>query len=207
MTIMRALVALPKTTGIPEDTATNTWHFDTSSPPTSLQMTDVTTALTSFYQAVDAYYATNVATACSITYYDLADPTPRVPLRTDAMTLAPAGGNPLPEEISVCLSYQAAKISGVPQARRRGRIYLGPFGQTVLGTTAVTSDRPLAAAVTAIANAATALATATAGAVVPWVIYSPTNGSGAVVTDGWVDNAFDTQRRRGVAATSRTLWT
>lgn len=95
----------------------------------------------------------------------------------------------------------------MPQARRRGRIYLGPFGQTVLGTTAVTSDRPLAAAVTAIANAATALATATAGAVVPWVIYSPTNGSGAVVTDGWVDNAFDTQRRRGVAATSRTLWT
>jgi hypothetical protein len=41
---------------------------------------------------------------------------------------------------------------------------------------------------------------------VEWVVRSDTTGATAPVTDGWVDNAFDTQRRRGNRATQRNVF-
>jgi hypothetical protein len=41
---------------------------------------------------------------------------------------------------------------------------------------------------------------------VTWVTVSPTAGTSGVVTDGWVDNAWDTQRSRGAAPTMRIDW-
>jgi hypothetical protein len=38
-------------------------------------------------------------------------------------------------------------------------------------------------------------------------VWSPSNGDAVPVTDGWVDNAWDTQRRRGIDRTARSTWT
>jgi hypothetical protein len=45
------------------------------------------------------------------------------------------------------------------------------------------------------------------GAGFAWVIYSPTNNEIYDVEAGWVDDAFDTIRSRGGAATTRTTFT
>lgn len=206
MPTVRALITIPMDSGLLEDAATNTLYFEAPLVDQAAELTGITTALTSFYQAVDVYLSARCNNPVTVRYYDLSQAQPRVPLREDTMTLTFGTGDPLPQEVALCLSFQGAKSSGVNQARRRGRIYLGPLDRTAAGST-VNADRPHATALSTIATAATALATAAFGNGTPWVVYSPSNNASTSVTDGWLDNAFDTQRRRGLAPTSRTLWT
>lgn len=205
MPIIRALVTLPAVSALPEDSATNTWHFQAPLTNPTSEMGFMTTALTNFYQAIDQYLSPKVGSTATIRYYNLSDPKPRVPLGESTIPLTVSSGTALPSELAVCLSYQAAKISGTNQARRRGRIYIGPLGTIAAGTTSA-SDRPLSSFVSAIASAATALEVAAFANGTPWHVYSPTSGTSAPVTDGWVDNAFDVQRRRGLRVSSKTLW-
>jgi hypothetical protein len=39
-----------------------------------------------------------------------------------------------------------------------------------------------------------------------WCVWSVADQIAVPVANGWIDNAFDVQRRRGVDYTSRTLW-
>lgn len=208
MPIVRALVEIPNVSALPEDVATNTWHFDADDV---LQATidAIHAELTTFYQAIDTYLSPRCGTAATVTYYNLDDPTPRVPLDTQGITLSINGAqDALPDEVACCMSFQATPQSGLNQARRRGRIYLGPLGDSSSGTTATTANRPLAAFLTAVAAAGDALMTAGGGAAPwAWVVWSETAQDAAFVADGWVDNSYDTQRRRGAAPTSRTTWT
>lgn len=99
-------------------------------------------------------------------------------------------------------SFQGARTSGSVQARRRGRIYIGP-----LKTTTSTNGRPNSTAITTLATASSALGIdLNAVADTTWCVWSPTSGTAVPITDGWVDNAFDTQRRRGWDPTSRTTY-
>lgn len=132
--------------------------------------------------------------------------------------------------MAICLSFQGATGSGVNMRRRRGRVYLGPLAGTVVD--ASTSGTEItAAARSTIATAAAALAhgpdvgdarlavfsRATANitdglpvdANEPAIGYSDAALSAGFedVVSGWVDNAFDIQRRRGVQASARTTWT
>ncbi len=77
-------------------------------------------------------------------------------------------------------------------------MYMGPFfAGGMLG-------RPSATQQTALLDLASDLA-ALGGADVAWVIYSPTDNQYRGVTNAWVDNAWDTQRSRGLAPTSRQV--
>jgi hypothetical protein len=143
---------------------------------------------------------------------------PRVPIVEDTITLTTAVGNCLPTECAICLSYEGAPVSGQVQARRRGRIYLGPLIQN---NTTTSAGRVIvsAATTTAITNAATALAGISGPPDAFWSVFSPTlagpepwsagtlSSAMTQATRGWVDNALDTQRRRGSDPTLRTLWT
>jgi hypothetical protein len=136
--------------------------------------------------------------------YNLEDPEPRAPTDEGSWNLssAPAGSN-LPPEVALCMSFQAEKISGVPQARRRNRVYLGPFDVSACGT----DGRPAPALVTLVADWGEAIFTAAGLGTWDWAIYStfsPTTG--VIAANGWVDNEFDTQRRRGRESTSRTTF-
>lgn len=134
---------------------------------------------------------------------------------------------PNPHEVALCLSFKNLASGGVPPAQRRGRIYFGPIGgsQVVLNGDVTIPSADLR---NDLLRAATWLRDTIPGAGRDWVIYSrpypgrpeterPGNprgplpalaaraGATYVVTDLWVDNAFDTQRKRGEKATSRLV--
>lgn len=216
MTTLRALVSLPNASStLPRDAAVNTFHFNSSSPAATAASAH--TALTTFYNAIDGLLSSVCGTTATVKYYDLADAEPRTPIYTNTIALTVGSGVGLPNECAIAMSYRADLVSGQPPARRRGRIYLGPLDADDVST--VAGDmRPTSPIRTSIANAAKALAEATITSSTGWVVFSPTSAgpspwsegvldaSSFVVTAGWVDDACDTVRSRGLAATTRTSW-
>lgn len=92
-----------------------------------------------------------------------------------------------------------------PAARRRGRIYLGPLHASAGAAGGPNADLLVSTAFQdVVLAAATELENTNVN--LQWVVASDTAGEVYQVVGGWMDNAFDTQRRRGSAATVRTLW-
>lgn len=200
----RHLVTLPMISGLPGDVAVNVWHSISDDDAEAIGFAN---QLVTFYQAVDNIFSTQLseaANACSVTTYDLSDPTPRVPVDETTFTISPAVDSAIPNECAICLSFQGIQISGLPQARRRGRVFLGPLGSVL--STAI-DGRVNAATVTLIVNAAQALLDASGDpGIGVWAVYSPTNDNTVPVQNGWVDNEFDTIRERGRVATTRSTF-
>lgn len=140
-------------------------------------------------------------------FYDTADPEPRAPVLEYVWNLAvDPSGSALPTEVSLCCSFQADLQSGVPQSRRRGRNYL-PF----IGGAAIDGvGRPTGGLITAaVAWGQNLLDFSGMGVGTTWVVHSTIGdplATAVVITNGWVDNEFDTQRRRGRKATARTTF-
>jgi len=214
-----AQVILKSVSGLSEDIYVNTFAFSDGATSflTNAAATEIVTNLTSFYNTthapglapIAADISSNVsrtANDSTIKIYDFLDPSPRVPYGTSTFTLgAAASGAGLPSEVALCLSFQGAKISGQDQARRRGRVYIGPLGSTK--TTSVSGDlRPNNALINELVGAGTFLSTVTFTSGLEWCVYSRTGNQFVPVTSGWVDDAFDTQRRRGKRATFRTTF-
>lgn len=212
-------VSVPYFTNVPEDVVTNTWHFDWlgGGAPNAASFDLCMENVRSFYGTAYSGIASvgNWANYMSLTgavikMYNLADPKPRVPVRTWTGTMPGAKDNVvyLPTEVACVLSYHTEYVSGVSKASQRGRLYMGGLGAGWLaagGASAFPSLLPTAR--TALGNSASTLCAASLTDDWGWVVYSPKLGDSFAVAGGWVDNAFDTQRRRGQAATARTLWT
>ena len=210
-------MTIPNDNGLPEDSSVNVWHFDGDDGNTdSAYHSAIITMLTTFYQAIDAAILSgHTSSPAVVTLYDIRDAQPRQPEHTNQIVLTPNAAGLLPNEVAICLSYQAPAVSGLPQARRRGRIFIGPVCQAS-GALSNGEFRLAASSLTIITDAASVLATPLALATVgsmSWSIYSPTTDILSTIDDafhdvdnGWVDNAYDTQRRRGAGATVRTLW-
>lgn len=216
MALLRAQVRFRYYTNLPEDVSTNTFHFVTNdSNPPATDAAAITTALNGFYQdhgvsGASGPYSPVIATSGhTAVFYNLDDPEPRVPIYTGTMTAPPRNStqNGLPEECAAVLSFQANPQSGVNQARRRGRIYLGPLSQSV--------NSPGAS--NAFSAVGTVFRNAVIGAAVEWLlengvetwkwaVYSPTADTAVLVTNGWMDVSWDTQRRRGGRVTGRQVW-
>jgi hypothetical protein len=200
MTAYRVQFVLHTADSNPENYATNTWCVAGTSDADALEFV---TALRAFYATMKGYYSSLVAqNGHEIKVYDLSDPLPRAPISEQVFNFSTVpSGAPLPTEVAICLSFQGPKISGVPQARRRGRVYIGPLNTNALHT----DGRPVAALVTALSTAGDVLLDAGGAPLTwDWSVFSPTSGTSVIVTNGWVDNEFDTQRRRGRKATGRT---
>lgn len=202
MTVYRAQFTFKATDGNPDNAVTNTWYCAGTSDADAASFV---VAVKAFYTTMRTYMSSLVAIGPHvIKTYDMTDPEPRAPIVEEnwSFTVAPTGA-PLPPEVSLCLSFQGEKISGVPQARHRGRIYFGPITQSVNGA----DGRPTPAFCTSFANAGSVLKLASQPAGTwDWSVFSPTSGTSVIVTDGWVDNEWDTQRRRGRERTSKSLF-
>lgn len=188
--------------GLIADAVVNTWHFNATSDAV---LGDIEDYLDDFYGAFDEYLSPVLSGTGTYKWYDLAQPEPRVPVRIDNIRplVLPSGGEPLPEELAICLTYSAPQAAGIPQARRRGRVYLGPWYET-----ANASGAPDPTLIDAIKGAAGVLEGASeASNAWDWVVYSRKNNAAYAVDFGWVDNAFDIQRRRGRKATTRAAFT
>lgn len=191
------------TSNLAEDAVTNTWSCAANSTGDALLFTNAVVGLYDTYRAMFP----NIVRQNNHVYkvYNRADPEPRVPVLegawsfTAAPTLAPA-----PPEVAHCMSFQGDQLSGIPQARRRGRVYFGPLRLERIDT----DGRPNATQMATLDAFGTALlAASVAGSGWDWTVHSSVPGVGdAIITNGWVDNEFDTQRRRGRVATSRLLF-
>lgn len=209
MSVHKFTVAFTHTSNVPADNLVNTWYFEGGGSDPE----NVADMLTDFYDAVPAggtdsvsdYLSNSVLTGeYRIKAYDLSDPEPRAPVYEDVRNLIELQtAAALPDEVALVFSYHAQLASGVPQARRRGRIYLG-------GIVAQQNDvgRPASNIRNVLVRAGRDLIQASnASTSWEWQQYSTLLGVGNIVVGGWVDNAWDTQRRRGRAATSRVLFT
>jgi len=205
MPLIRALVTIPKASAVPEDAVSNTWYFDGNATLGSGDLEEIHAALSQFYTTVDQWLSPILGTTATVKYYSMTDAPPRPVIYTNTIALTLGTANALPDEVAICMSYHGTFPAGQVRARRRGRIYLGPLTLGISGTS-VNSNRPSATAVSNIATAADTLLTASAAEPWNWVVYSPTGDSDTPVVGGWVDDAFDTQRRRGVRPLSRTLF-
>jgi hypothetical protein len=213
MPIMRAQVILASDNGLPEDACVNVFHFSGPGDFTLAPLQDDLIArIRSFYNDVGDG-GSNVAgmlgstvkpESCRIKLYELVGAPPHPPIRDEPLNLAGVGSAQLPREVALVLSFQGDPISGVVQARRRGRVFIGPL------TTSVTDDendsRPTLQRRTDLNSAGKRLMDANTNDV-NWVVRSTVSQLVTRVDNGWVDNAFDTQRRRGSKATSRLTFT
>lgn len=125
---------------------------------------------------------------------------------------APLDPNPLPSEVALCLSYHGTYGSDFefspgerPRQRDRGRIFVGPLIRTVVDMDG-TTHRPIPSG--SVQNSLQQAAARLKAALVPditWVVWSRKNASVKAVSEVSVDDAFDTQRRRGERAVSRSI--
>jgi len=216
--LMRAQVTIPLVGGLPIDYPTNTFYFDGDDGLSDGQYHGgVMDLLTTFYQAIDGViFPTEVDSPATVKIYDMRDALPRLPEFEGTIDLTPLAGSMHPSEVAICLSFKAAYVSGVPNARRRGRVFLGPVVEVASRSIVDGQSRIAQTVIDDICDAAAVMEDGTViagGLAVKWAVYSPkTDETETIddsfndVLDGWVDNAWDTQRRRGAAATSRTTW-
>ena len=200
---VRCSVTLASSAGVLIDRPVNVWHFTSDKVPATNSA--IFSALSTFYNGLSTRLSAGIAqNGHEVKMYDLGDPQPRAPFYTNTFnfTSAPTAA-PLPAETALCLSFQGIRVSGQSQARRRGRIYIGPIGANQIDA----NGRPVSALITALVSAGNTLLTASlAAAEWNWCVYSTTDAAMVQVTNGWVDNAWDTQRRRGVSASTRSTF-
>lgn len=210
MTIVRAMAVLQGPSGLARDRYINTWHFDvTATSITPDVATNIGSSLDLFYGPVDGFIRSQLDRV-DYRLYDLNEPEPREPTLVAAAAQPSGLGEALPFEVATCLSFYGGR--NLP--RRRGRIYLGPLTTACMESKAGNGEPgPSLAFRTAMLDGAEALggAVRTAGGdgAGSWVVYSPTAAAAGgvsthAVSDAWVDDAFDTQRRRGDDPTTRT---
>lgn len=224
----RTVVTIPNINGVPADAVQNTFAW-TSAADTDRAVVaiELDARLDGFYTAITESFSDDYNVAAITTkHYDMTEPTPRFPYSEGTLSVpaSTGAGYKLPAEVAVCVSIEGAKASGVNMRRRRGRIFVGPLqsGATELAVVGA----PLQ---DVIADAAEAHLLGASGGpyLVDWAVYSrlthygiPVGGSiteddeenpdflaasFVPVARMWVDNAWDTQRRRGKASTNRTV--
>jgi hypothetical protein len=202
--IFKVQAVFKDASNLPENQFVNNWYFRNDEIGFD-PFDPIKSALDAFYFSpaangtiLKAQMASHVLPGVEYRIYDLG----QAPPRTRVTRVTAAGGSSvgagLPGEVALCSSFYAG--SNVP--RRRGRHYLGPLGA---GTTDGTSSpRPATNIRAAVADRAKNVAQTTQP--VTWVVVSQAGAMANVVTAGWCDNAFDTQRRRGNAPSARDIW-
>lgn len=217
MAIVRAQVTLPYTTNLPRDVAVNTFHFAMSTADDT-GAGNVADDLIEFYNtsaggATVANYLsaqiTRATNGCTVEFYDRAAPDGEPPFYAEAFTLGAAGSvNSLPAEVALCTSFVGQTTGDLPLRRRRGRVFIGPLAVGALETGSGIVGNPTDQFVTTLSAATERLAEAyySSPGGIDFIVFSRLSATGSKVARGWVDQEFDTQRRRQVRATQRTIW-
>lgn len=218
-TTIRVQASHASVSGIPADACVNVWHFrGLATDPIDAAVASVN-ALETFYEGVQDLFCANTMSGV-ITYkaYDLLDAEPRVPIHTrTSEPIDPTAGDGLPTECAITVSFGGSAESGLPQRRRTGRVYIGALSTGV--TTTVTGFVQVASTARAIIqSAAHSLIADVDPLVTIWSVFSPTTAGATpwdasalfnattYVTEGYIDNALDTQRRRGTLPSDRTVF-
>lgn len=199
------------TTNISRDNITNTFCFFTLDVTpdwqNALDMIEdlYCTKAPGSSNALGSYLNSSIKRDARLQVYRIEDTPPRAPVAERDITLPAIVGSEtnLPAEVALVCSFQGTRASGLNQARRRGRIFLGP-----LASPGVTNQyKPPPGLIADVQKQFKELKAASdASSDYQWRIWSPSDGASVLVDNGWIDNAWDTQRRRGPRPTERTVW-
>lgn len=222
-----AVVTLNKKSMIPKDAVQNRFAFTTGTVPASVaELAEISSLIDNFYNAAQStgvgvthWMASSLNPANnshSIDFYDLTGhlngTSHGSPFRTEPFTLAGLPANEgLPDECAICISYHSdfgvdrESVGNTrPKARDRGRMYIGP-----LATGCVSIPDPNKEAVVTpncLSTMRDAMSTLVVNPnLVTWCLWSRADAALKPVVGGFVDNAFDVQRRRGNAASNRLV--
>lgn len=196
MAIYRAQCSFAADSDFPRDQLVITPHFkDTEVPGTQQQpqnlANDLANALLLWAMPANSRRVT-------VKLYNAEAPPPSFPLATAVRgTLIP--GSPMPREIALCLSFYAER--NLP--RQRGRLYIPA---PLLTTSAGLGLRPDSTFRTKVADLVP-IFTGLGGVDVDWCVWSRAERRARSVTNWFVDDEWDIQRRRGLRATTRTSGT
>lgn len=207
---------MPYSSGLAQDVVVNSFHFDGLNGLEQFEkifemVSDFYNDGTGMISPVGYYlsaYIQRSPTVANVKVYNWDNEKPRPPLFESNMALpAAASATSLPFEVALCSSYAGQPQAGVSRARQRGRIYLGPFVTGAATTTANQPSRPSGSLITDAGAAMERLTEQSQTSGWPtFCVYSRVNQTLYPVTHGWVDNEWDTQRRRQTKATSRLQW-
>lgn len=209
MPVTEVKVTFESVTALPEDRFVNVFHFDgvgAGLAELGFFQDFYNTPAGGSSVSVGGFMSPEISRAPAvhqIDFYDLSGATPRLPYAGSFFSLdAPINAAGLPAEVSACVSWKAGAITGVNPQRLRGRNYIGP-----LNLDAATTTEPVRLDLsfqTSLANAAIQLVNDLDPAF-PLGVYSRAGGAPVIrpIVAGYVDNAFDTIRKRGPETTSR----
>lgn len=227
----RVVITIPARSNLPQDNFQNTFHFWRSAEPTSTNWTALRdNVIKPFYNstptggsgAVGSYFSfAAVASATQIEAYQL--PTSPgdtgSPVYSSLFSFAIGGtstNSHIPQEVAACLTFAAdmtdvaVEESGTrPQQSHRNRVYLGPLSD---GASVVNSTTGVPTPSSALQTDATLAAKqylGAAGVTAGWIhmAFSRKLWAQFPIVTASMDNAFDTQRRRGQAPTARVTAT
>lgn len=210
MSICAIQITLKTADNIPANYCTNTLHADIDRgavlPGSEALYEIIRDSFVSTYTDMTLVFGGINQTGHEITFYDLSDPKPRIPFYMSTWDFPTAPSlDQLPHECSIVSSFKTNREAGKSDRNRRNRVYIGPISNAVLNPD---DGRVQPATRIRIADAFSDLATQSGSEDDwTWVVYSPTLDEAYPVKEGFVDNAFDTQRRRGVDSTVRSVWT
>lgn len=227
MTIIRATAKLKPVSGIVADEVNNVWHFNaTDGFEAATEGAVLGNAFQEFYGDILTYLSATILRAGGheVTYAEVTPGVPGpsddivgVPISSSTFSLGagtvPEPGTALPSEVAACMSMRG-DYSGLqeeagltrPRSRVRGRVYLGPLNTNAISRDAETYRAYVGNTFRTVATNSylnSFIPTTLLAAGLTHVIYSPTSGTFAPVTEVWMDDAFDIIRSRGEAATSR----
>jgi hypothetical protein len=187
-------VLLHKTSGIPADDVINTLHFSVNAPDTIEGTCDEVAGV---YAARQALFSNDLSGMTIKAYEEGTNPAG--PVVSKNYPFAPGSATASPAEICLCLSYATVDNPDASTPRRRGRLYIGPFSGGV-----VSNARPQPTIRTEMVGLGQALASVGTASNTTWVMYSQRDNAYAKIEVVWCDDAWDTQRRRGVEPSART---
>jgi hypothetical protein len=197
-----AQVTLISASGNSEDNQSNIFAVASPASVSAAAADDWRDAIKQFY---DSCYANGALRGMAqnnhlIKFYEIPGITPNYPVeeRTFNLGVAPAAIDQ-PMELALCVSYKNVSLNSVPRARRRGRIYISGWSETVnvSGRPQTSIYEQLADDYADYALAVNLIPDFTAG------VWSRVDEEVYPIEDVWCDNEWDVQRRRGGKATAR----
>jgi hypothetical protein len=226
-------VNFPHHSGLARDQVVNTWTFAAEADLDAGALTTIESALTDFYNGstvagsgltVASFIGPTMSRTIAPTFkhYDLDGHLNGTavgsPVRVQSMALLGAGngGTGLPAEVACCLSYHSAFGTDAefgpggltrPRSRDRGRVFIGPLSATGCITQEATTLRPRVSdslQQTLIDAGRRLFSFPSLPA--SWVVWSRKAAAVHNVIQISVDDAFDTQRRRGERPNVRFNW-
>lgn len=220
--VVRAQAIWKGASGLPEDLYVTTWHFVRSTggvESAADQSSEVSERLREWWlepvapnARCPADFIPSAITGRGLTIrtYDLGQPAgtssgsvpDRIPTIYNFPTTKGSAANALPEEVAVTNSFFATRNS----PRTRGRVFVGPLTVEAVELVAGVARVSAECRKVLIDNTKRLAIEQGVGDSMNFGVLSPTDGEVRAVTNGWVDNAFDTIRSRGTKASLRNTW-